>query len=599
MRRARWQCIIVDMCATIGADNKHAGWMLPAVLVLAAVLRLPGLGSVPPPLNQDEASRGYDAWAILETGSDRWGQSWPLFLESFGPGDFTAALTTYLTIPFVALLGPTALAMRLPGAILGVLTVFLLYAWLRRQVNETISLLAAAVLAMDPWHVALTRTAHESGFTPFLLTFAMLALQRSGLLPGGACGTGGTPASPPARRRCHSGRATTAWAFAAGLMLAFHTWAYPATRLFTPLFCLVLAVVYRRHLLTLFRSTAARKALAAAAGGLFIGALPLIVTVISHPEYLAARSRATLLFHRDAPAAEIAWALVKNIAANLDPRYWYIQADEMSGASIPKVGLHLAVFAPVFLVGLVRVIGTWKRYAWSRLLVAWLAIYSIPAAICGDWNPHPMRTIGGMVLYPVIVGIGGHWLIERLRSLPTRAHRPIVTLVTVLVGANLAHFADAYYREFPHLCRPGYQAGLVQAMQCVARHADDADFVLVTNYSNQPYIYALLYGPITPTEFQQTQKIAIEGRLGFHHVLRVGKYFFAPRDDLPEALDRFRAAWRSLPPSAAGIVIDIERTGVVIPGEILERIPVGDPRAEVPDQVFVVYRWQIPAEDSR
>jgi 4-amino-4-deoxy-L-arabinose transferase-like glycosyltransferase len=108
----------------IGAwADKRRRWMLAGILAVAALLRLPGLETVPPPLNQDEASRGYDAWSILETGADRHGVRWPFFLESFGTGDFTAALTTYLTVPFVAVLGPTTLAMRLPDAILVVLTV--------------------------------------------------------------------------------------------------------------------------------------------------------------------------------------------------------------------------------------------------------------------------------------------------------------------------------------------------------------------------------------------------------------------------------------------------------------------------------------------
>ena len=163
--------------------GKHVPWFVLALVGIAALFRLPGLEHAPPVLNQDEASRGYDAWCLLETGADRHGERWPFFLESFGPGDHTAALTTYLTIPFVAWLGPTATAMRLPDALLGVVTVLLLYLWLRREIGEWPALLAAGILAIDPWHIALCRTAHESGFTPFFLVFALLAMQRGGLLP--------------------------------------------------------------------------------------------------------------------------------------------------------------------------------------------------------------------------------------------------------------------------------------------------------------------------------------------------------------------------------------------------------------------------------
>ncbi|MBN2562940.1 MAG: glycosyltransferase family 39 protein [Phycisphaerae bacterium] len=626
-------------------------------LALAALLRIPGLETVPPPLNQDEASRGYDAWAILETGADRHGQRWPFFLESFGPGDYTAALTTYLTVPFVAVLGPTPLAMRLPDAIFGVLTVVLLYSWLRRQVDATVALLAAAILACDPWHIALSRTAHESGFAPFFLTFAMLALYRAGLMPGansewrmanskwriangearivqdsairnsqlavcdsdadaaeageatGAPGAGDDGARAPSivnasRDTLHEIRFTrhgwsaspwvaSRWSLIAGVMFAAHAWVYPATRLFTPLFCLALVVIYREHYLAMLRSGGARRTVIFALLGLLIGATPLIFTVFTHPEYLAARSGATLLIHQNLPVTGITWGFIRNFAANLDPRYLFFQCDEMSGASIPGVGLHLPVLAPLFLIGLIRVVGRARHDAWSRLLATWFVLYPLPAAICADWNPHPMRTVGGMVLFPILAASGGQWLIAGIATHCVQWRRPAMVIAAIAVAANLAHFANAYYREFPLVARPGYQTAVVEAIQYASAHAGDADFVLVTNVSNQPYIYALLYEPIPPRELATTEWVVADGRRGFHQVLRVGKYCFGPLDDVNGAVNQFRDILSRLPDDAEGLIIYVERPGQTPPGEVLsvlERIKVDDPRAE--GQVFAICRWR-------
>ena len=41
------------------------------LLALGFAVRLAALGSLPAGLNQDEASAGYDAWAILNYGIDR------------------------------------------------------------------------------------------------------------------------------------------------------------------------------------------------------------------------------------------------------------------------------------------------------------------------------------------------------------------------------------------------------------------------------------------------------------------------------------------------------------------------------------------------
>ncbi|MBI5865790.1 MAG: hypothetical protein HZB38_15060, partial [Planctomycetes bacterium] len=47
--------------------------MLVAILLLAAALRLAGLTTVPPGLNQDEAANAWNAWCLLKSGHDQHG----------------------------------------------------------------------------------------------------------------------------------------------------------------------------------------------------------------------------------------------------------------------------------------------------------------------------------------------------------------------------------------------------------------------------------------------------------------------------------------------------------------------------------------------
>jgi 4-amino-4-deoxy-L-arabinose transferase-like glycosyltransferase len=571
------------MPTTTSASSKHVIWTLAALVITAAILRLPGLEIVPPPLNEDEASRGYDAWAILETGADRHGQRWPLFLQSFGIGDYTAALTTYLTVPFIAMLGPTTLAMRLPDALLSVATVALLYVWLVKQANSVIALLAAGILAVDPWHIALTRTAHESGFTPFFFTVALLAFHRAGLMPSNA-------EASSIERRDRSGRLVSAsWALLAGLMFGAHTWAYPATRLFTPLFGLATVMLYRRHYGMLLRTRVGRSVLRCLALGLGIGLLPVMIAAISHPEYLAARARAALLIYKGLSPAMVVWGFITNYAGNIGPRYMFQECDEMSGHIIPGVGLHLMVWAPFFAIGLVRIVAGWRKETWRRILLWWFLLYPIPAAICAEWNPHPMRTVGGMILFPILAGLGGEWCVQQAAGWPKRLRWWTGLAGSALVMVNIIHFAHAYYGEFRFIARAGYRTGLVEAMQYVAAHAHEADFVLVTNYVNQPYIYALLYQPITPQQLAVLPKVTAQGLWGFHQVLRIGKYYFAPKD-FPEAVYLFQGEWRRLPPTAQGLVIDVAQANPT-PGEVLRRIPFCDSR--FPGLDLVIRRWRI------
>ena len=100
--------------------------VLIAIILLAAILRFYKLAEVPPSLYWDEASLGYNAYSILKTGHDEHGVFLPI--TNFAAfGDYKPPGYVYMTVPSIALLGLSELAVRFPSALFGTLTVFLTY----------------------------------------------------------------------------------------------------------------------------------------------------------------------------------------------------------------------------------------------------------------------------------------------------------------------------------------------------------------------------------------------------------------------------------------------------------------------------------------
>src|SRR3990167_2080459 len=99
--------------------------ILLVIIIIAAILRLWNLGGNPPHLTPDEAALGYNAYSILKTGKDEYGQILPVIFKSFG--DYKPGLYVYLTVPFVAIFGLTEFAVRLPSALFCILSVFLIF----------------------------------------------------------------------------------------------------------------------------------------------------------------------------------------------------------------------------------------------------------------------------------------------------------------------------------------------------------------------------------------------------------------------------------------------------------------------------------------
>ena len=124
---------------------------LAAILVGAALVRLYRLADIPNGFSPDEASYGYNGYSFLLTGRDRLGEALPLFTDNFD--DLIATSYMWLTAPASALLGLGEFAVRLPAALIGTATVYVLYLLGSAVAGRGTGLLAALLLAISPWHV--------------------------------------------------------------------------------------------------------------------------------------------------------------------------------------------------------------------------------------------------------------------------------------------------------------------------------------------------------------------------------------------------------------------------------------------------------------
>src|SRR6266404_5246517 len=128
---------------------KHKNWIMIGIIVLAFVLRFYHLNSYPA-LNADEASIGYDAYSLIQTGHDQHGNAWPIDFQSFN--DYKPGLYVYIVLPFVKILGLNEWSVRIPNAFIGVVSVYIIYLLAKElfgKEKELFALLAALFLAIS------------------------------------------------------------------------------------------------------------------------------------------------------------------------------------------------------------------------------------------------------------------------------------------------------------------------------------------------------------------------------------------------------------------------------------------------------------------
>ena len=217
-------------------------FILPIIVLLALILRVVWIDRYPVGFTADEASFGYDAYSILKTGRDQWGQRLPLVLRSFG--DFKLPLYTYLAIPSVAVFGLSDFSVRLPNVIIGTLAVLvtyllvyeLFYAYkkqLGRINRQNVALTAALLLAISPWHIQLSRGAFEASLTTFFLPLGLYTFLRGIQKPK--------------------------WFIVSALSLSLNLYSYHSARLVTPVIVVFLLWVKRKDLLLLLNKPGVKR----------------------------------------------------------------------------------------------------------------------------------------------------------------------------------------------------------------------------------------------------------------------------------------------------------------------------------------------------
>jgi 4-amino-4-deoxy-L-arabinose transferase-like glycosyltransferase len=107
------------------------GLILVTIIIVAVFVRIHKLDSAPYGTLVNEASFGYIAYSIAQTGKDELGNSLPLSFKAFG--DYKLPMYGYALAPAVKLFGLSNYSVRLPFAISGIFITILIYLILKRE----------------------------------------------------------------------------------------------------------------------------------------------------------------------------------------------------------------------------------------------------------------------------------------------------------------------------------------------------------------------------------------------------------------------------------------------------------------------------------
>lgn len=501
--------------------QKKSKKLLVSIILLAAFLRLYQLATVPPSPSLDEVSIGYNAYSILHTGKDEYGNSFPILLRAYD--DWRPGIYAYLVIPFLAIFGLSAFAVRIPSALISIFTVYLTYVLVRElfgkeKLTENFSILTSFLLAISPWHIYLSRLGHEVnlGLAAFLLGiyFFVTAIQhtkRKGLY------------------------------IASSIFFVLSLYGYQSQKIIIPIVLFGAVALFYRNIMQQLREVT----LAALIGIVLL--IPLIIAS-SNPQALI-RFNATSAFSdigskyqesaENILAAQekgdvmgqflnnrrfvIPKVFIENYFAHFNP-LWLFSGSGNEQHKVPNLGL-MYVWESIFIVvGILAFLSLPIDRRYKMLIALWFFSSPLAAAITTG-APHAMRSYTFLPLWQMFSAIGlisAYFYFQKYIS-----GKILIFLFSVVSLLSVIYFAYNYYVVFPRTQSSSFQYALSKAVSYAKQHEGEYNEIVVSNKDNlhQSYMFFLFYSKYDPSLYL-TSGGTKSG--GFAEEHKIGKFIFRP-----------------------------------------------------------------------
>ncbi|MBS1251294.1 MAG: hypothetical protein MAG451_00326 [Anaerolineales bacterium] len=443
-------------------EVSHEFTLVAGITLLAALFRFLLLGQLPPGLYHDEAINGLDALRVLDGAT-------PVF---FTANNGREPLFIYLIAGSVALLGRSALAIRIVPAVLGTLTVPATYLLSRRLFNRRIGLLTATIAAITVWSINLSRVGFRAVAMPLFVALTVWAFWRG------------------YEQRIRRDRTAWRWFALAGAFAGIMLYTYLAAR-FAPLAFLgfIGYLLLRRRLHTSQFTIHDSRLVVPWSGFLLFACVAIIVAgpllgyFLTHRTEAARRAFQVSILNPEISGGDPLGTLLDHAGRTL--LMFNVRGDFIPRHNVPLRPVFDPLLSIFFLLGLGVAIRQWREPAYGFILI-WTSFMLLPTVLAED-APHFLRAVGILPVVFIIPALGLsvaiHWL-KRTQSLAVAGSTLLIALSLSLGLTTYDYFVrharseNTYYQ---------FETGATEL-------ASDVNTFLRQHRNSQAYVDHVLWG---------------------------------------------------------------------------------------------------------
>ncbi len=450
-------------------------YLLVLICLFFLITRLYKIGEIPSSVYWDEASIGYNAFSVLQTGKDEWGKFLPIHFRAFG--EFKLPVYIYATLISEKFFGLNAFAVRLPAVLFSLGVVILTYLLSKRLSGITLGLLSSFFVTISPWFFIFSRTGYEATAG---LMFYMLGIY------------------------LFLGLGKKSWYLLfsiASFILSIYS--YNSFRIIIPLTTIILIIYDIRNLKSIFKK----------------GMLPVILSGII---VIFSMIPIYKVYRFDTGGARLqtikgtSAMFITNYFSHFSPDFLFA-GDKNSRSQIPGFGQIYFPELVFLLLGFLYIIGRKSKLTFLSLVL--LLLSPIPASLTRE-SPHALRTISIIPFIHIISAMGIIYLKQFIR---------FKYFELVILGIFFAFFVNYLFKfltVYPLISSTDWQYEYKKIYEDFGQEFNKYNRILISDKYAQPYIFALFYLKYDPQKFQQEVIRNNINDWGFSTVRKFGKFEF-------------------------------------------------------------------------
>ncbi|MCX6705714.1 MAG: glycosyltransferase family 39 protein [Candidatus Woesebacteria bacterium] len=497
--------------------------VLIAIILIASFLRLWNLSSNPPSLFGDELDLGYQAYSILKTGRDYYGNFMPIHFHSLA--EWRTPLYLYSAVPTVAIFGISPLGVRLPAAIFGILSIYVFYLLVKQITNyQSLATIASAVLTFSPWHIQYSRAGFEVTLMLLLLLLGLYFFFKS----------------------FHNSK----FIIHSSICLVLTPWVYSTAKLFTPLLLLFLLLVWWKEIVKIPKKYLifAIVALVIIGGPIALSTLygggsqrfgyisvfsdPTTETEVGVARGIDAKARGEsgtgltpTFFDRVVHNKYTFWGkgIVTNYLKSFSTDFLFVKGDLNLRHSIGIGELYKIELIPLIL-GLILFSISKIDKRIKLFMFFWLFAGPMPSAITRDGGYHATRLI---LILPPLIFLISYGLYEGFNLVAKKWKLVFLASYLLLFIVSFVSYQHTYWSHYPFESERWWHAGFKEGIKSIKELQVGFEKVVISSRGEPPWIFFAGWYEYPPKDWQNNFPIGNDIDLpGFGKVSHIDKFYF-------------------------------------------------------------------------